>query len=317
MKKELVIKNLKAEKGSKAQGFINILDTDTKMPVTLINGDQEGKTILITAGIHGCEYPCIQTAIEIAKEIDPKDVKGNIIIVHPVNMQGFVGRNAGIVPEDGENINRVFPGDKDKSIAHKIAYTITHDFQDISDFYMDLHGGDLHEDLSPYVYYPGIGEDSVIEKSKEIAEILNVEYMVRSSARTGAYNSAAIRGVPSILIERGGCGLCKQELVTEYKKDVIKALQKLDVIEGWQGNENKPKELTEVIYLDSNNEGIWIPAITAGEKVSKGQVLGTIRDYFGNDIETYYAEFDAVILYYTAALSVTKDSSLVAYGKID
>lgn len=317
MKKELVIKNLKAEKGSKAQGFVNILDTDTKMPVTLINGEQDGKTILITAGIHGCEYPCIQTAIELAKEIDPKDVKGNIIIVHPVNMQGFVGRNAAIVPEDGENINRVFPGDKDRSIAHKIAYTITHDFQDVSDFYMDLHGGDLHEDLNPYVYYPGIGEESVIEKSKEIAEILNVEYMVRSSARTGAYNSAAIRGIPSILIERGGCGLCKQEVVAEYKKDVIKALKKLKVIDGWQGNENKPKELTEVIYLDSNNEGIWIPAITAGQKVSKGQALGTIRDYFGNDIETYYAEFDAVILYYTVALSVTKDSSLVAYGKID
>lgn len=317
MKKDLVIQNLRAESGNKIQGFVKIINSDEQMPVTLINGCGEGKTILITAGVHACEYPGIQTATELAKEIDPKDVNGNIIIVNIVNMQGFVARSAGIVPEDNENINRVFPGDKNKSLAHKIAYTITHEFQDISDFYLDLHGGDLHENLNPYVYYPGIAEESVIEESRKVAEVLNVEYMVRSSATSGAYNSAAIRGIPSLLIERGGCGLCPQDLVREYKRDVIKALRKLKVIDGFIESEKKPHELDEAIYyIDSNSDGLWIPSIKKGERVKKGQVLGTIRDYFGNYIETYYAESDAIILYYTEALSVTKGSSLIAYGEI-
>ena len=82
MKKNLVIQNLRAERGSKVHGFVNIIYSNTNMPVTLINGSGEGKTILITAGIHACEYPGIQTATELAKEIDPKDVNGNIIIVN-------------------------------------------------------------------------------------------------------------------------------------------------------------------------------------------------------------------------------------------
>ena len=69
MKNILEINGLKAEVATKVQGFINILDTDRKIPVTLINGAKEGKSLLITAGVHGGEYPCIKAAIEIAKEI--------------------------------------------------------------------------------------------------------------------------------------------------------------------------------------------------------------------------------------------------------
>lgn len=54
--------------------------------------------------------------------------------------------------------------------------------------------------------------------------------MVKSNATTGAYNSAAIRGIPSILIERGGRGIWSREEVDKYKKDVRKALNKLEVL---------------------------------------------------------------------------------------
>ena len=43
MKKEISICNITAKQGQKAQGFINILDTETKMPITIINGQKEGK----------------------------------------------------------------------------------------------------------------------------------------------------------------------------------------------------------------------------------------------------------------------------------
>lgn len=51
--------------------------------------------------------------------------------------------------------------------------------------------------------------------------VLDMEFMVRSTATTGAYNYAAISGVPSILIERGGAGLCLREDIDAYKKIFI------------------------------------------------------------------------------------------------
>jgi len=100
----LSIDGLTASKGAKVQGFIRIFDTDTQMPVTLINGVKNGKTILITGGIHGGEYLGILTAIELAQELDPVNVAGQLIMVYPVNTQGFVAKTSGVVPEYRKNI---------------------------------------------------------------------------------------------------------------------------------------------------------------------------------------------------------------------
>ena len=308
---------LEAKKGTKVQDFINILDTDVKMPVTLINGEREGKTILITSGIHGAEYPAIKTAIELAKEINPSEVSGKIIIVHPVNLEGFEQRKAAIMPRDGKNLNRVFPGDLKGSISDKIAYVITHEFQDKADFYFDIHGGDVFEDLFPYVYYPGVASEEVIKISRDIAKTLNVKYMVKSSATTGSYNSAAIRGVPSILIERGSLGRCEAEDVNNYKKDMLNALAVLGVLDRKvEENKEEPKEIENVMYIDSEYKGCWTYFVKAGDLINKGQKIGEITDYFGNILCTYYAEFSGIMLYNTVSLAVDKGTSLVAYGKI-
>lgn len=319
MKKEFIIQHLKTKAGEKKQGFIKILDTETKMPVTIINGTKEGKTMLITAGVHGGEYPGIKTAIELAREIDPEKVSGQIIIVHPVNTQGFVGRNVAVVPEDNKNILRLFPGDKNGTISEKIAYVISNELQSKSDFYLDIHGGDIHEDLLPHIYYPGSAEKSVVEASIEMAKCFNVPYYVKSNTTNGTYTSAAIRkSIPSLLVERGGCGLCKEDDVKAYKSDILNVLGALNILDHEiTEKEFEAKEIKEAIYLDALNDGCWTCLVKAGEKITKGQKLGEVTDYFGNLIDTYYAEFDAVVLYNTVAFSVTKDSSLIAYGKIN
>ena len=317
MKNILEINGLKAEVATKVQGFINILDTDRKIPVTLINGAKEGKSLLITAGVHGGEYPCIKAAIEIAKEINPADVCGNIIIVHPVNVEAFFKRTPAVVPEDNKNLNSIFPGKKDGTIAEKIAYIIVNEMQSKADFHLDIHGGDLNEALTPHLYYAGKAELKIINKIKEVAAVLDVKYMVKSNSTTGVHSYGSISGIPSMLLERGGMGLCLEEDVKAYKKDLYSALNKMEILIGEEElNEEMPIDITEANYLEALNEGCWISFVEAGEVISKGQLLGEVTDFFGNVIDKYYAEFDGVVMYKTVALAVTKDSPLVAYGKL-
>lgn len=317
MKNILEINGLKAEVATKVQGFINILDTDRKIPVTLINGAKEGKSLLITAGVHGGEYPCIKAAIEIAKEINPADVCGNIIIVHPVNVEAFFKRTPAVVPEDNKNLNSIFPGKKDGTIAEKIAYIIVNEMQSKADFHLDIHGGDLNEALTPHLYYAGKAELKIINKIKEVAAVLDVKYMVKSNSTTGVHSYGSISGIPSMLLERGGMGLCLEEDVKAYKKDLYSALNKMEILIAEEElNEEMPIDITEANYLEALNEGCWISFVEAGEVISKGQLLGEVTDFFGNVIDKYYAEFDGVVMYKTVALAVTKDSPLVAYGKL-
>lgn len=313
----LLLNNLNTYTGTKECKLVRIVGDDAKIPVTIINGSKKGSNVLITSGIHGCEYVGVKAAIDLANEIDASMVSGNIIIVHPVNVEGFKSKIPAIVPQDGKNINRVFPGNEDGSISERIAYTLTYKFQSIADFYIDLHGGDLYENLTPYAYYPGIGDEEVINKSKKMAEILDVGYVVKSKATTGAYNSAAIRGVPSILIERGGMGLCNKSDVDLYKKDILNILKSLNILYGnYELRKSKAKEIENVEYLISSHQGCWIPSVKEGEEIKKGQELGQISDYFGKVLHTYYAKFDGVVLYYTVSLSIDKGESIIAYGEI-
>lgn len=318
MREEFSICGLAIEAGRKIQDYIKILDTETSKPVTIINGKNEGKTVVITAGIHGAEYTCIKTAIELSNEIDPEMVNGQIVIVHPVNMQAFEARCAAVVPEDNKNLNRVFPGNKNGSISEKIAYVLTHEFHDKADFYFDLHGGDLHEELHPYIYYPGKCDDEISEKSKEIASIFNVDYMVKSSATSGAYNSAAIRGVPGVLVERGGAGCYHRVDVDNYKNDMLRALKALGVLNGdYEKPEKVPVEIDNVRYIDSEVNGCLEVFVDAGDKVKKNDKLYEITDLFGNVLDTYYAEFNGVVLYSTISLAINKGQSIIAYGQLE
>lgn len=315
MKREIEFGGITVLPGEKMSGYAGVLDTNFKMPITVINGSKEGKTVVITSGIHGGEYPCIETAIELAQEIDSKQISGQLIIIHPVNTSAFWSRISYIVPEDGKNINRLFPGNENGTVSDKISYVITTEYQDRADFYIDIHGGDIHEQLPPYVYYPGIGNCDVVAKSRAAAEVLNTHYIVKSSAVTGAYNSCAIRGIPSLLIELGGRGLWNKEEVDFYKQNIINLLKFLGMLKGEIVlTEKKAYEITKAEYIDAKKSGCWYPAVGLEERVKKNQKIGVIKDVFGNVLEEVYAEYDSIILFITVSLAISAGEPIITYG---
>ena len=65
MSDTLNICGLTVERGQKLRTFLPVPDTNVKIPLTIINGCEDGPTLLITAGIHGGEYPGIAAAMEL------------------------------------------------------------------------------------------------------------------------------------------------------------------------------------------------------------------------------------------------------------
>lgn len=317
MSDKVNICGLEAGRGQKSRTFLSVPGTACHMPVTIINGQGDGPTLLITAGIHGGEYPGIAAAIELGRDLEPQNISGCLIIIHPVNTPSFWARSAFIVPEDGKNLNREFPGDADGTLSQKIAHVLSRHFFPQADFYADLHSGDIHEELHPYVYYPGLPDKETAATARAVAQVLDMEYMVRSTATSGAYNYAAISGLPSLLIERGGAGLCLREDIEAYKKDVLNIMRQLSVLpEPQQPRRHTPRDLSNVIYLENTDQGCWLPNFRSGAKITKGDRLGILTDLFGSTIATYQAEQDGVILYQCASLAVPAGSVLLAYGNL-
>ncbi len=297
---------------SKTRGFIPVQGTPVEMPFTFIHGAKPGKAILLTGGVHGGEYPCIETAIQLANELDPAEVSGTILIIHPVNPAAFLARMQYYGPYDGKNLNRVFPGKATGTVSERIAYQV-HQFQQAADFFLDLHGGDIHEALVPFVIYSKLGDPAKAEQSRLASALLGFPYVVGSVSDNGSIGAAAQSGTPGFLAELGQCGRWNQAEVEQYKSAVGNVLRYLEVLPG----EVKPYEaefLEKMLVTTSKEEGCWYPSVELEDQVKKGQKLGEIRDFFGTVKAEYFADSDGIVLYLVTSLAITVNDPLCAIG---
>lgn len=317
MKTPVTFGGITANCGERKTGWTPVPGTDCKLPVTVINGAEEGSTVLITSAIHGCEYPSIEAVFELAETIDPMEIKGQLVFINPVNVDAFLTRTPYIVPADGKNLNRLFPGDPNGTTGERIADFIAREFQRKADFHIDTHGGDIPEAQPDYVYYPGVSDHpKVLKKSKEAAEyVLHAQFAIQSKAVNHAYTHAAVLGVPSLELELGDCGAWTKEEVAQYKENILNVLKYLNVYPGTPIKREKPLiQITKAEYPDADSSGRWYAFAENDAFVKKGQKLGEIRDFFGNVLHEYYAEYDAYILMIVHSLAVQKGDPIVAYG---
>lgn len=317
MKQSITFGGLIAAPGQKVSGWVPVLDTDYKLPVTVINGSKEGKSVLVTSAIHGCEYPSIEAVFRLAETLDPQEVAGQLVIINPVNVDGFLERKPYLVPQDGKNLNRLFPGNPEGTLGDKIAYVLTEEFQKRVDFHIDTHGGDIPEKQLAYVYYPGVSDDAeALRISEEATDyVLHADFMIKSRAKNHAYNYATICGVPSLELELGDCTTWSEEEVALYLENIMNVLRYLQVLPGAAVKRMVSiKRITKGEYLDADVSGRWYACVTREDKVHEGQKLGEIRDLFGNVLHEYYAKFDGVVLMVVATLAIKKGDPIIAYG---
>ena len=312
------IGGIKAKPGQRVHGFITIGNDEFTLPATIIRGTETGKTALITAGVHAGEYVGIQSAVELGRDLKIEKMTGTVIIVKAVAKEEFEHRYGSLCRETGENLNRVFPGKKDGTKYEKLAYAVVEELQKAADYYIDLHSGDDYEKLTPYVYYAGKASPEVVKLSRQMAEQVDVPYMVKSEvASGGSYNYAAACGIPSVLLERGGMGAWETEEVRSMKRDVRSILRFLGIYDGHRSmRKYYPLNVTQVQYQSASYSGLWYPQKKAGDLFTEGEVLGYIKDYEDNILETCTSYGDGVILYQTGSLQVIKDGPMVAYGRI-
>lgn len=316
--REFCLGNFTVEPGKKKSGFLRIGGGEFQLPATILHGEQPGKTVLITAGIHAEEYVGIQSALELSEMLKVQKIAGTVVIVKVVNRKAFELRSGSDSHEDGKNLNRVFPGNREGTWSERLAYAIEKELLSIADYYIDLHSGDSYEQLTPYVYYAGAAAKEVVEQSREMAQQADVPYMVGSNvAMGGCYNYAASLGIPSILLERGQMGGWTKEESHSTRRDVRNILCHLGIYQGEKDYRNYyPLEVKDLCYQAANEQGLWYPCKKPGDMIQQGDMLGVIKDYEGKILEVCKAEYGGVILYQTGSLQVQESGPVIAYGKI-
>lgn len=319
---KLVVGNIEVDEKGKASGYLPLEEIPEAFwpPLTIIRGKGLSPFVSITAGVHGCEYSSIQAAKEIALQLQPDDLVGTVLVSPIVNMAGFFSRRPYLNPMDEKNLNRCFPGSPDGSPSEKLAYQVTSNFILPADFYLDLHGGDIVEALTPFTLYQPGPSPEIEAKSRAMAINFGIPVIIKSRTPGSTYEAAVNSGKPAILAEAGQQGILSQAAIGALTAGVYRVLHYLDGLTEKAKERLQPiisatvatKIFLEEDWMRSPLTGMWYPSITCGQQVSKGQVLGEIGDFFDTNRIPVTSESDGLVVFLLTSLAVSQGDALLA-----
>jgi predicted deacylase len=278
---------------------------DLELPFGIVEGAQDGPCLLVTAGIHGSEFCSIEAARRLM-DLPPDALRGTLLVLPIVNVEGFRRRSIYVVPADGKNLNRVFPGRSDGSASERLAAWLVEHVYPSADAYLDLHGGDLNEELMPFSIF-GHGD----ARAEAIARAFGLPVVVSSRGTGRTTSAAADLGVPAIIAEVSGNGLWNDEGVEKLLAGVHRVMHMMGMRDQAPEPPAPPPSLVTMTVLSSPAQGLWYAHRRLGETVAKGESVGEVRDVFGQVLSPVVSPEDGFVLYQMTSLSVNEGEALI------
>lgn len=294
-----------------------------QVPVGRVTGSGKGPTMLLVAGVHGSEYVGIETCKRVFLRVDPDRLSGTLITVPCLNLPAFYGLAAHVNPVDGVNPGRVFPGQPDGSYTERMVHLVW-DLARRADYVIDLHGGDLEEELVNYSQVNLTGNDAVDGAAEALARALNMPFFVRRPApaelpraNSGLHPVAASHGIPAVLAEAGSHGVLDEHEVTVLFGALRNALRHVGMLAEPLDPPREPLVLRRFEGVTAPAEGFWYPAVRKGEIIRKGQRVGEMRGFFDEPLGPVISDEDAVVLGVIATPARRKGDLLLGLGTLD
>jgi len=291
------------------------------VPVVEVTGGGDGPRLVVLAGVHGCEYASMAAVRRWARGLEERELRGRVVAVPVLNLPAFRARTPFVVPDDGKNLNRCFPGDPAGTLADRLAYDAFTQLISGSDALVDAHTGDMVEALEPFALYDTGPAEA---RARELASAYGLGYVIRQEpgpdrAVGGSTSAAAAAaGIPAIIAEAGGCGLVERAAVDAHVRGLDRILAALGMTGPPQieaGPAQEPAYLRRFLWLRCEDEGWWEPAVSPGEAVAEGQLLGTVSSLDGAHLlQTITAPAAGVPMFITSSPAVAADGLLLGLG---
>jgi predicted deacylase len=291
-----------------------------EVPVIELTGAGDGPRLTVISGVHGCEYASMDGVRKWASQLEKRELRGRVVAVPVLNLPAFRARSPFIVPDDGKNLNRCFPGDPAGTLADRLAYAAFTELISGSDALIDVHAGDMVEALEPFALYDaGPAED----RARALATAYGLGYVIRQAPGPGravggsTSAAAAEAGIPAITAEAGGCGLVERAAVEAHVRGLNGVLAALGMADppAAASPAPPPAYLERFLWLRCDDEGWWEPAVQPGEQVAEGQLLGTVSSLDGGRLlQTITAPAAGVPMFITSSPAVAAEGLLLGLG---
>jgi N-alpha-acetyl-L-2,4-diaminobutyrate deacetylase len=255
------------------------------IPIAMIKNGT-GKTFLLTAGTHGDEYEGQVGLLNLARELDPAQVQGRVIIIPSLDLPAVEVAQR-LCPYDGRDLNRVFPGDRNGSFTEMLADYVTRVLLPMTDYNMDIHTGGNFYTTAPNTCSHFVDDPAQMRANIETGLAWGAPYhaVLRESDHTNSFMTIADHlGVPALSTELGGSGRIGADTLEIVERGLRNMLKLHGAIEGPIEKPPVPTKLMGIgdaqgALLHAPHGGLFHAFKSGGDWVREGEEAGRIYDF--------------------------------------
>ena len=315
----------KASRGQKVYGAIKVpagSDAGYDIPVALVHGARPGPVLAVVAGSHGSEYASIMAVEDLIARVNPVELSGTLVLVPIVNIASFEKITPHVNPVDNKSMNRFYPGNARGTQTDRASFAVTKEVVEKCDHLIDLHGGDLDENLRPYSYWTVTGNQRQDEISRGMVLAFGLDHIIISrdrpkdpNASRFLENTASTRGKPSFTAEAGRSGPVDPNEVKTLADGVMRVMGHLKMTRQAAAPVRSPVWV-EVVSVSADRDGMFHPAVDRDSHVAKGAKLGSVTDYLNRPLQDIVSPEAGIVMFVRALPSLRKGDTIASVGVV-
>jgi hypothetical protein len=271
----------------------------------------------MNAALHGDEITTIEAVKRFAKNLDPKALAGNLVILPICNVPAFMSRQR---TSDFElpdfhtiDINRIFPGQRDGLLTYRIAHTLV-DIASVANYQLDLHGSPQSGIIYPYANVHGTDDDPTGEKMMGLAKAFGTDFVYTYTKESDELEAKVSADVMPPYLAGGFMKLTWQKykvqgwsfecgegnkICSEYLEIAVRGLYNtlkyLKMMEGTPEVPQKQSVFTRKFRVRTGHGGFLTTKVNPGQFVKQGTLTAEVTDVFGNSVEEVKMSEDGTI----------------------
>ena len=188
---------------------------------------------------------------------------------------------------------------------------------------VDLHGGDLDEDLRPYSYWFRGGKPSQDSAGRALAMAFGLDHIIVTdvnpaspTAGRSLSTQALVRGKTVLVAEAGRSGTVEKADVDALVEGSLNVLGALHMIERVVRPVRKPVWLFGGERVAADSAGMFFATVHRDARVRKGDAIGYTTDYLGRKTADIRAPTDGIVTFIRGVPSMWPRATLVNISRV-
>src|SRR5258708_3434855 len=299
------------------------IDSGLVIQIAVIHGARPGPVVAFVAASHGTEYVSIVALQRFIGTIDAKALAGTIIVAPLLNVASMEKMVPHINPVDRKGMNASYPGNRAGTQSERALALVAEQIVKPADVVVDLHGGDLDEDLRPYSSWIRTGRAQQDDASKALALAFNLDVIIVRDV--DAANPASARslsgyalslGKTTFVAEAGRAGLVEPDAVAALVGGSQNVLASLNMTAGVVPKMEKLVYVGNDKRVLSDRPGMFYKSVERGSYVVQGQKVGHVTDYVGREIADILAPQSGIVTFIRPVPSAGVRATLVTVAQL-